>query len=254
MTPCNVIVWQRFCEPARLRIANCPCLSCPTSYINRSALSDLVLGVLTGCGLQLCFLIIFFWWPPTLYFLGEGGVAGKVLIAVHLLLSKGKSCFLILLQLSLLPSSDTVSVGKSAFRSLLDSAFRDVKNVFQFLLIFARNQYFLYFCHYPTPLPDKLSAEDRSFLVKEMAKTPHTFYLTLPIPLDELLCHRANVTPTGVFHLQPLVGPHFSAPPNISRLEPLSQGSVFFVNLGETLYLSADLGKDHDANCYLCLQ
>ena len=100
--------------------------------------------------------------PPPYIFWGRGGVAGKILIAVHLLLGKGKSCFLILLQLSLLLSSDTVSGGKSAFRSLLDPASRDVKNVFQFLLVFAHNQYFLYSCHYPTPLPDKLSIEDRS--------------------------------------------------------------------------------------------
>ncbi len=40
----TMIVWQRFCEPARLRIAYCPWLagwlSCPTSHIKSYALSD----------------------------------------------------------------------------------------------------------------------------------------------------------------------------------------------------------------------
>ncbi len=62
-----------------------------------------------------------------------------------------------------------MSGGKPAaahpIRSLLDPASRDVKNVFQFPLLFAHNQYFYPFIYaiIDTPLLDKLSAEDRSF-------------------------------------------------------------------------------------------
>ncbi len=40
--PCVCIfVWQRFCEPARLRIAYCPHLTCLTTHVNRNLTNDL---------------------------------------------------------------------------------------------------------------------------------------------------------------------------------------------------------------------
>ena len=39
----SFIVWQRFCELARLRIAYCPCLSCPTFFPPASAVEGMEL-------------------------------------------------------------------------------------------------------------------------------------------------------------------------------------------------------------------
>ncbi len=40
----------------------------------------------------------------------------------------------------------------------------------EILLVFAHNQYFFYICHDCTSLPDKLSAEDCSLLVRNKLK------------------------------------------------------------------------------------
>ena len=89
--------------------------------------------------------------------------------------------------------------------SLLHPASKDVKNVFQFLLFFAHKQYFFYICHYCTTLPDKLSAEDRSFqsclhVYVHLLISPVVRYVISP-PVQRSTCPMVQISSCPIVHL-----------------------------------------------------